>query len=428
MATVHQTEEGCGQSARLPRLWAVVGLLLLALWATWWGVSWRRNSLVQVDKTWIMGWNFLGLDFLNNYQASRHWLAGGDAYREPIGDPLQRAFCYPPLVLPTFAWCNWFPAQRALHLFMLALVVIIGAGVWCVGRSRDELNLRHVPFTLMLAAVLWSTPFLYALERGNFDILVLPPLLIAAWALRERGWWRDGVAGSCLAYAAGIKIYPVILVLGLIPLRRPRALLFAGVAGVLLLCFHFGDYAGFRANAAAMVAQSDPKINRFLSGTMHSLAATWPLLVEPFGLKPLIRFPGLFAAGLILGPILLWTSWQVYRYGEPRRLILPYFLWLTALASFFPPVANDYSLVFLPLAVLASWDRRDPVWVHMALALLLLSWQPWQIDVGARVLIFGKVAAIWAVGISIVGRAREQVPSAEQSASGRAIVSLPRAA
>jgi hypothetical protein len=428
VATVKRMEVSGGQAARSPRVWAVLGLLALALWAAWWGVSWRRNSLVQVEKTWIMGWHFLGLDFLNNYQASRHWLAGGDAYRESIGDPLQRAFCYPPLVLPTFAWCAWFPAQRALHIFLLGLVAITGAGVWRLKRGRSELGLQPVPFPLILAAVLFSTPFLYALERGNFDLLVLPPLSLAAWALRERGWWRDGLAGACLAYAAGIKIYPIIVVLGLLPLRRPRALLCTGVVGLLLLGFHFGDYAAFRANAAALVAQNDPKITRFLGWTMHSLTATWPLLVEPLGFKPLMRLPGLVAAGLILGPVLIWTSWQVYRYGEPRRLLLPYCLWLTALASFFPPVANDYSLVFLPLAVASVWDRRDPVWVHMALALWLLSWQPWQIDVGPRVLMFGKVAAIWAVGASIVSRAREQVGLAEQSLDGVQTISLPRAA
>ena len=72
---------------------------------------------------------------------------------------------------------------------------------------------------------------------------------------------------------------------------------------------------------------------------------------------------------------------------RPSRAILPYFLWLTAAATFLPPVANDYSLVFLPLAIVAIWDRRDPTPVHMVMGLVLLWWQPWQLDVSARVLI-----------------------------------------
>ncbi|HEV8058302.1 MAG TPA: glycosyltransferase family 87 protein, partial [Gemmataceae bacterium] len=369
-----------------------------------------------------------GLDFFNNYKASRHWLAGGDAYRDSIGDPLSRTFCYPPLVLPTFAWCAWFTSQRALHIFMLALTSITGFSVWSACRARRELNSEPLPYVLLLAAVLFSTPLLYALERGNYDLLVLPPLLIAAWCLRERSWLRDGLAGLCLAYATGIKIYPGLLIVSLLPLRRPRAVAFCGLAGLALLLFHPGDYAAFRANAAALVAENDLRITQFFSWSMHSLTATWPLLVEPLGLKPLVRLPGGLAAALILGPIIGWVSWQIYRCTEPRRLILPYFLWLTAAATYLPPVANDYSLVFLPLAVVALWDRRDPLLVHLVMGLLLLWWQPWQLDIGPRVLMVGKVAGLWAMGISLINRVCEQNQRVELTDMSQTIVSLPRAA
>jgi hypothetical protein len=426
VATVQQSGMTRGQYARGFYIWTTIGLLGLAVWAGWWSLSWKRNVLVGVNQTWIMGWRFLGLDFLNNYQASRHWLAGGDAYRDAIDDPLARTFCYPPLVLPTFAWCAWFPPQRALHLFLLGLTAIAGWGVWSACRARRELDIQPAPFAFVLAAVLFSTPLLYALERGNFDLLVLPPLLVAAWCLRERSWFRDGLAGFCLAYSAGIKVYPGLLILGLLPLRRPRAFVLCGISGMLLLLF--GDYSAFRANAAELVAQSDPRITRFLGWTMHSLSATWPLLVEPLGWKPLVVLSGNVAAALMLGPIIGWVSWRLYRCPEPRQIILPYFLWLTAAATFFPPVANDYSLVFLPLAIVATWDRRDPAPVHMALGLLLLWWQPWQLEVGPRVLMVGKVAALWATGVSLSGRIREQSQREEMHCTTRTVASLPQAA
>jgi Glycosyltransferase family 87 len=428
VASGQQSGRAHGHSARTYQVWTIVGLLALIVWTAWWYISWRRNVLVHVERTWVMGWRFLGLDFLNNYQASRHWLIGGNPYRDAIGDPLERAFCYPPLVLPTFAWCAWFSQQRAMHIFLVALTAITGVGVWCAGRARRELGSEPVPFAALLAAVLYSTPVLYALERGNFDLLVLPPLLLAAWVLRERGWLRDGLAGLCLAYVAGIKIYPAILIFGLIPLRRFRALAFTALAGGLLLSFHPVYYAPFRANAAALVAQSDPRINHFLGWTMHSLSGIWPLLIQPLGLEPLMRLPGIVAACLVLGPILAWTSWKIHGCAEPRRLILPYLLWLTAAASFFPPVANDYSLVFLPLAVVATWDRRDPVWVHLALGLLLLWWQPCQIDAGPRVLLVGKIAGVWAMGMSLMYRTGEQNELAKQENVAETVISLPRAA
>ena len=101
--------------ARGGLIWTALGLLGLVIWIGWWGLSWRRNALVHVDQTWIMGWRFLGLDFFNNYQATQHWLAGGDVYRESICDPLGRALRYlHRLSLPTFALVRLVHAPTSL--------------------------------------------------------------------------------------------------------------------------------------------------------------------------------------------------------------------------------------------------------------------------------------------------------------------------
>src|SRR5262249_42924914 len=93
-----------------------VGVALLVVWGLWWKSSLRHNHLVGGHLTWVEVYHYLGVDFLNNYRASRHWLAGGDPYREPFGDPLGRKLCYPPAVLPAFAWCNGFSPRSALRL------------------------------------------------------------------------------------------------------------------------------------------------------------------------------------------------------------------------------------------------------------------------------------------------------------------------
>src|SRR6185437_13282096 len=69
------------------RLAVLAGLLLLALWGAAWGLSLRQNRLAGARFTWVPAWHFLGLDFLNPCMAARHWVAGGDPYREPFGDP-----------------------------------------------------------------------------------------------------------------------------------------------------------------------------------------------------------------------------------------------------------------------------------------------------------------------------------------------------
>ena len=107
---------------------------------------------------------------------------------------------------------------------------------------------------------------------------------------------------------------------------------------------------------------------------------------------------------------------------------MPYFLWLTAAVTFFVPIANDYSLVFLPLAVISLWDRRDRLQVHLGLSYFLLCWQPWQLDVGPRVLLVGKVAAVWAMGISLIYRVREQNERIALDWNAETVITLPRAA
>src|SRR5262245_43213274 len=66
----------------------LAGLALLLVWGLWWSSSLRVDRLRAAQRTWVPSQSKLGVDFLNNYHAARHWLAGGNPYTEPIGDPL----------------------------------------------------------------------------------------------------------------------------------------------------------------------------------------------------------------------------------------------------------------------------------------------------------------------------------------------------
>src|SRR6266853_750071 len=68
----------------------IAGLALLLLWCLAWSASGHRASLEGATRVSIRAWDLIALTFLTNSQASRHWLAGGDPYREPLGAPLAR--------------------------------------------------------------------------------------------------------------------------------------------------------------------------------------------------------------------------------------------------------------------------------------------------------------------------------------------------
>src|SRR5262249_3903516 len=134
----------------------------------------------------------------------------------------------------------------------------------------------------------------------------------------------------------------------------------------------------------------------------------WKHLWTGARLPLLARIPGTLGAGLVLLPSVLWVSYHVFRCQRRAALLYPYLCWLTALATFLPPVSNDYNLFFLPVAALVVCDRRDPVFIHLMMALLLLWWQPVQFEISPTVMFLFKLTGLAAVGISIVGRAREQ--------------------
>jgi hypothetical protein len=113
------------------------------------------------------------------------------------------------------------------------------------------------------------------------------------------------------------------------------------------------------------------------------------------------------AAGFILA-LSSWVSYRLYRCPDTSRLLYPYLLWLTALATLLPEISNDYNFAFLPLAALAVWDRRDPVVVHVLIGLMMLWWQPVQLSIGPQLLFGFKLGGLAAVTACLLRRIQEQ--------------------
>lgn len=397
---------------------AMLGMACLVAWGVWWTDCIRQNHLIGARLTWVPAWQeSLGLDFLNNYYASRYWLAGGDVFREAYGDPMQRPFCYPPILLPLFSWCALCSAGTAIRLWTVTLILITGFAVWRACRSRRQLGCWPAPLPVALAGMLFSAPFLFALERGNYDTAVILLLLIAAWALAQRSHIRDVAAGACLALAAGMKLYPAVVLLGLLPLRRLRALVYAAMSGLLILSFHFWDLPQFWTNVQILIAHQSPLALGGIAPQVHPLSSCWPLLWKDTPWVFLAQIPGTWAALGLLAPLVLLVSYRIHRCAEPRHLVYPYLLWLAAAATFIPQVSVDYNLVFLPLAVIAVWDRRDPVFVHWCMAFLFLWAQPMAVAIGPVLLLGFKYLTLTAVAVCLANRAREQATGCRLAAS-----------
>jgi hypothetical protein len=405
---------------------AIAGVAMLVGLAFWWYASLQQDRLVKGHRTWVPLANWIGVDFLSNYHASRHWLAGGDPYTEPFGDPLNRPFVYSPVVLALFGWCRSVTAHQAVVIWTVALAVMAAIGAAVCWRTRRQLGLWPLPLPFLMAALLASFPIVFEMERGNCDLLVLMLIVIAAGALGKHSLPRDLAAGFCVAVAVWIKIYPALLLPGLVAARRPRALVCAAVA---YLAIGLADYPDTLRHVHAMRSYiADYDIG--LHPTAHPFGTYWKHLWAGTRLAALTKIPGTVGACGVLAPLVLWVTYNLFRQRSGGALLYPYFAWLAAVGTFLPPVSNDYNLFFLPVAALAAWDRRDRVIVHLLMGLLLLWWQPLQLSMSGE-LVFGfKLLGLGAVGTSLIARSREQaqVAALEGASPVRAIVRAAAAA
>ncbi len=413
----------------MQKLWlSVVGIALLVFCAYWWVSSARADRFRSGHRLWVPTYQFLGLDFGTNYYAVQRWWEGDNPY-VPRPDAPRGAYLYnySPAVIWMFTWCRCFDWITAIWVWIAALGLIASLGGVFSWLARRELGISRLPLPFILGVILCSTPIIFAMERANYDLLVLLFIIAAIVFLRRSGLVQDILAGFCLALAAWAKPYAGLLVLGLLSARRLRvAICLVVVAGLI----GAADIKG-TIDHVQILRELTRVYDCNFHPCAHPLSTYWRHFWTGTRLDFLAVLPGTWVAIATVLPLGLWVSYHFYRCPHKEPLIYPYFCWLTALATFVPEISNDYNFFFLPLAALAVWARRDPPVVHVLMSPLLLWWQPFQLPIGGELIFFFKVGGLVAVGISLVGRAREYLAPATTQAELHATpisVALTRAA
>jgi len=226
---------------------------------------------------------------------------GRDPYEHNPLDPYNRPHVYGPWWLVTGdlglvrsdAW--WLGSLMAIA------TTIIGAVLLAPRNKRTW---------FMAAALLISPPVLFAMERGNNDLVVLFLLFGAAWLATRQHWFGAAVGGGLLLITAALKLYPIAALPMLTARATSRgraigwvALTAIGCATVLLI-----SWATYR-----MVAAMAPE----------------PLTIFGYGAK-LTYYVFLTISSqrlwLVLGAttILVITAWLAWKHrGDLWRLVPP---------------------------------------------------------------------------------------------------------
>jgi hypothetical protein len=400
------------------RLLTLLGGALLVLWGVWWGVSLPAGRLFFAEHLWFR-FPALGSDFWTQSDyAARLWAGGVDPYADE-----HHLFHYPPIVIRLFLWTPLLSPVVALRVWIVVLAALLVLGSLAASRARRALGSGELPATLALALVLLGFPGVFTMERANFDLIVLAALLLAV-EISRRGEsspraaaWAELLAGGVLAVGPWVKLYPGLMAVGLVATRRFRMLAGFVVAGVGIGClapdetlqsFHV---LGLAMNLARTLAAGEP-----FPPWSHSLSLAWTKLGEATAGTSLGALVGSIPASAfgaaVIAPLLAWVCLRVWRSRKSGPLLYPLLAWICAVASSVPVIANDYSLIFLPLAAVAASSVRDPLVVRVALALLALWWQPFWLPVPGLLMLAVKLAGLVAVGVSITRRAAELDPAA----------------
>jgi hypothetical protein len=399
---------------------SAVGLALLCLWSAWWVVNVRCDRLVGSEYTWLHALPSLSGDFtvsIDHVARVRH--AGADPYR---ADWVCKRFPYPPFVIWLFAWVNLLtPGQsRVVWTALLALLLAAaGASAWL---ARRRAGLSAVPWSVVVAAFLCTGPVIFTMERGQCDALAIPLLFAGSCLLAAPGRGprprAELLAGVCFGMAAWIKFYPGIAVLALVALGRWRAVAGFATSGLVIGMIDPQGVLAALANAHHAAPAVELKYPFQMIPGSHSLSAYWrPFWTgTPSPLRALTFIPGTAAALALVLPFVLFVSRRVGRAARGADLAYPLALWLVAAGTFLPSAAADYNLIFLPLAMLAVWDRRDPLFIHILMGLALLGLQPLATPLSGRSIFAFKLAGLLATGLALMRRAFEDSSRPESSA------------
>jgi hypothetical protein len=392
-----------------------VCIIMLVLWCFWWAISLLRQELQAGEYLWFphgskSNWIVtIGCDFYNHVDIpARIWWNGGDPYANT-----KQFFAFPPLEMRLFAWVNLMKPRTAYGVWLIVMTAIIAAATWTASRWRRRLSLANIPPYVALVLVLFSTPALYAMERGQYDPLTLLFILAALPLLKPGSHWTQFLAGALLCLAPWLKAYPGLLFAGLIGLQRWRALAGFVLTGIVIAAvfLYTGEMQNFLVNNAQHIQIADRFALAF-SGDITPMSHPLSIVLASIWLGTKFSWLGILTgkimAVILLGLLLTWVTCHVYRCHARDALTYPYLLWITALATFVPPISNDYNLIFLPLAVLTVWSPRDPLLIQAPLILLLLWWQPIGLPVNGPPIFMIKLLGLGAAAVCLVKRASEQ--------------------
>jgi hypothetical protein len=210
-------------------------------------------------------------------------------------------------------------------------------------------------------------PFLFAVDRGNFELLVFV-LLLAFIYFFTTG--RQGWSALCLGLAIALKLYPVVLLALYAPAKNVRAavIVLAVAAGATLgslLCFEGGLWANASFLLQAANFQSNWMFREFTAFSSNMVQRGVALItfikwitIETGFIRGMSD--ALFQSRYLISSALVAAAAAIYTVFIEKELWRRVAI-LVLVTLLLPPLSADYKLllIYLPLYLFIDCDKRS---------------------------------------------------------------------
>ncbi len=353
---------------------------------------------------------FIPIDHFNDWRNPYLW---AQTFLE--GQPT--TFAYYPLAFLVFSLATIVPARVGftvlVALFAAAIVYLVRR--WMVDALPSRLTKIQCGFIL----VVLSYPVLFAVDRGNLELLVFVCLGGFFYSLYVRGsWW---VAAIFLGAAIALKLYPATLLVLLLAERRFRATVLSVLVALGLTVGSTIMIALLGHVSVATVLQENIEyLNRFQhqyvlngEGIQHG-HSLWGLFRLPWFLagSPIVGWQMALYGGFAAIVTLAIAAYSVFRETERWKRVL----YAVALALLLPFSSSDYTLLWMyfPLVFFINGRRissHDTAFVAL-FGLLMIPLDYWYLapaeGVSTSVILY-PLAMVAMVGFAIIDRDRARL-------------------
>ena len=270
----------------------------------------------------------------------------------PWAYPLYGAVPYPPFAAAVMAPIYRFPIPILLYLMVAG--VWLAALAWWSSRGLMRAGIgKATAILLPLTLMAISFPIERLVHQGNIELVLWIFAALGVWA-----WWggHDDAAAILWGLAAAMKLFPIILLILLLPRRRYRAFAVGVgtfVGSTVLSLWWLGPTIGvaWRGSLQNVFGYQGTRMGEW---TLRELVANHSIisLVKMFATAahfPLdkLTLPYYACGALVMGVAFFGKLWKMPAANQ--------LLAVSAFMVMFPPISYYHTLTHLyaPLAVLA---------------------------------------------------------------------------